>query len=135
MGFRHVPAISLRFFSNVRATGGSTLTVDAVAILRPGDAVLVEGGTRISVAIKYLTQSSWSHACLFVGESACPQALLEADLQEGQVNSAAALLGFQFADMPSGQTYGSDRLRLISHARSGWVIPTISRMSGIWSDF
>ena len=47
-----------------------TVTVDAIAeILMPGDVVLVEGDTRISVAIKYLTQSSWSHACLFVGDS------------------------------------------------------------------
>lgn len=37
------------------------------ACLRPGDVVLVEGHTRISTAIKYLTQSTWSHAALYVG--------------------------------------------------------------------
>ena len=37
------------------------------SFLRPGDILLVEGDSRISVAIKYLTQSSWSHACLHVG--------------------------------------------------------------------
>jgi hypothetical protein len=37
-------------------------------ILRPGDIVLVEGGTRISEVIKYLTQSSWSHAAIYVGD-------------------------------------------------------------------
>ncbi len=37
------------------------------ATLRPGDVLLVEGNTRISTAIKYLTQSTWSHAALFVG--------------------------------------------------------------------
>src|ERR1700685_4836173 len=36
-------------------------------ILKPADVVLVEGKRRISTAIKYLTQSSWSHAALYVG--------------------------------------------------------------------
>lgn len=35
--------------------------------LRPGDIVLVEGNTRVSTAIKYLTQSTWSHSSLYVG--------------------------------------------------------------------
>ena len=34
------------------------------ASLRPGDVLLVEGNTRLSGAIKYLTQSTWSHAAL-----------------------------------------------------------------------
>lgn len=38
-----------------------------LAYLRPGDVLLVEGNTRISSAIKYLTQSTWSHAALYVG--------------------------------------------------------------------
>lgn len=37
-------------------------------VLRPGDVVLVEGGERISTAIKYLTQSTWSHAAIYVGD-------------------------------------------------------------------
>jgi hypothetical protein len=37
------------------------------ATLRPGDVLLVEGNTRISNAIKYLTQSTWSHAALYIG--------------------------------------------------------------------
>ena len=37
------------------------------AALRPADVLLVEGNTRISNAIKYLTQSTWSHAALYVG--------------------------------------------------------------------
>ncbi|MBE0414541.1 lipo-like protein [Yoonia sp.] len=36
-------------------------------ILRPGDVLLVEGGERISTAIKYLTQSTWSHSAMYVG--------------------------------------------------------------------
>ena len=39
------------------------------ATLKPGDVVLVEGSQRISQIIKYLTQSSWSHAALYVGDS------------------------------------------------------------------
>ena len=38
-----------------------------LSTLRPGDVLLVEGHSRISTAIKYLTQSTWSHAALFVG--------------------------------------------------------------------
>jgi hypothetical protein len=33
-----------------------------------GDVLLVEGDQRVSAVIKYLTQSSWSHAALFVGD-------------------------------------------------------------------
>lgn len=38
------------------------------ALLRPGDVLLIEGNERISTAIKYLTQSTWSHAALYVGD-------------------------------------------------------------------
>jgi hypothetical protein len=36
--------------------------------IRKGDVLLVEGDQRVSVVIKYLTQSSWSHAALYVGD-------------------------------------------------------------------
>lgn len=36
--------------------------------IRKGDVLLVEGDQRISGAIKYLTQSSWSHAGLYIGD-------------------------------------------------------------------
>jgi hypothetical protein len=44
---------------------------ELVAItLRPCDVLLIEGGgTKISSSIRYLTQSSWSHAALYVGLS------------------------------------------------------------------
>jgi len=38
------------------------------ATLKPGDVLLVEGDQRFSVAVKYLTQSTWSHAAMFVGD-------------------------------------------------------------------
>jgi hypothetical protein len=58
--------------------------------LRPGDVLLVEGNSTFSTAIKYLTQSSWSHAALFVGD-ALPAVkdgeeqpvFIEADINEG----------------------------------------------------
>jgi hypothetical protein len=60
------------------------------AALRPGDVLLVEGESRISMAIKILTQSNWSHAALFVGSGwpggpaePEPLTLIEADLRAG----------------------------------------------------
>ncbi|WP_323750077.1 YiiX/YebB-like N1pC/P60 family cysteine hydrolase [Marinobacter sp.] len=69
-----------------------TSTWDAlVNALQPGDVLLVEGTTRISVAIKYLTQSTWSHAALYLGPNAGlgtstdgeAYTLVEADLEKG----------------------------------------------------
>ena len=36
--------------------------------IRKGDVVLVEGDQRVSEVIKYLTQSSWSHSALYIGD-------------------------------------------------------------------
>lgn len=64
-----------------------TISIAQVAAtLQTGDILLVEGNSRISTAIKYLTQSSWSHACLYVGPAEASSAdpyLIEADLREG----------------------------------------------------
>ncbi len=52
--------------------------------IRRGDVLLVEGVSRFSLAIKYLTQSTWSHAALFVGDyDGQSRMLVEADVQEG----------------------------------------------------
>lgn len=63
-----------------------------LAMLKPGDVILVEGNTRVSSAIKYLTQSTWSHAALYVGDALGQgndfdkaPTLLEADLQRGVI--------------------------------------------------
>jgi hypothetical protein len=37
--------------------------------LRPADVLLVAGASKFSTAIKYLTQSTWSHAALYVGSA------------------------------------------------------------------
>src|SRR6266581_8803288 len=64
------------------------------ASLRPGDVLLVEGNNRISGVIKYLTQSTWSHAALHVGAmpgKATPDGeahvLIEANIGEGVVSA------------------------------------------------
>jgi hypothetical protein len=56
--------------------------------LRPADVLLVEGNTRVSNAIKYLTQSTWSHAALYVGAlpnvaSGDEPYLVEVDMVQG----------------------------------------------------
>lgn len=64
-------------------------------IIQPGDVLLIEGGrTKVAAAIKYLTQSTWSHAALFVGEEAGikdadgrPLTLVEAELGAGIIAS------------------------------------------------
>ncbi|WP_372883309.1 YiiX/YebB-like N1pC/P60 family cysteine hydrolase [Psychromonas sp.] len=60
------------------------------ATLRKGDVLLVEGDSRFSTAIKYLSQSTWSHAALVIsdiqnlsGSQINEAKLLEADVLEG----------------------------------------------------
>ncbi len=69
--------------------------------LQPGDILLVEGNLRVSSAIKYLTQSTWSHAAFYAGtipdviskESNAssneivndPPCLIEADIIQGVI--------------------------------------------------
>ncbi len=57
-----------RYLSRPRDIGFHPATSPAglvEAALRPGDVLLVEGTSRLSSAIKYLTQSTWSHAALY----------------------------------------------------------------------
>lgn len=66
--------------------------------LEAGDVLLIEGNQRISAGIKYLTQSTWSHAALYIGEKLAiasqssgagnskePPRLIEVNLGEGCV--------------------------------------------------
>jgi hypothetical protein len=62
--------------------------------LEPGDILLIEGNTRLSAVIKFLTQSTWSHAALYVGDTENgkttggePDVLLEAFSEVGVVLS------------------------------------------------
>jgi hypothetical protein len=75
-----------------------TTTVDPALVARvlmPADVILVEGDTRVSGAIKYLTQSTWSHAALYVGPldgradpDGTPHDIVEANLGEGVVSAS-----------------------------------------------
>jgi hypothetical protein len=62
------------------------------AALRPGDVLLIEGSNHIAGVIKYLTQSTWSHAALYVGpvgdrvdENGEPLVLVEANIGQGEM--------------------------------------------------
>lgn len=66
---------------------------DALACsLRPGDVLLVEGNNHIAGVIKYLTQSTWSHAALHVGpvpgkfSGKEPHVLIEAEIGLGVIS-------------------------------------------------
>jgi hypothetical protein len=59
-------------------------------VIDQGDVLLVEGNSRVSGIIKYLTQSTWSHAALYVGpidgaaeSDGEPHVLIEANIGEG----------------------------------------------------
>ena len=63
------------------------------ASLKPGDVLLVEGNNNIAGVIKYLTQSTWSHAALYVGpiegrntDDGEPHVLIEANIEDGVVS-------------------------------------------------
>ena len=57
--------------------------------LRKGDILLIEGSSRFSTSIKFFTQSTWSHAMLYIGDHLGEQkdaqylSLLEVDIEAG----------------------------------------------------
>ncbi|MBX3689178.1 YiiX/YebB-like N1pC/P60 family cysteine hydrolase [Dokdonella sp.] len=58
------------------------------ATLRKGDVLLVEGTSRFAGAIRYITQSTWSHSALYVGDALADRfggetMLVEADVNDG----------------------------------------------------
>ncbi len=62
------------------------------SVLQVADVILVEGNQRFSTAVKYLTQSTWSHAAIYVGPASKLENLpsgtptiIEADLESGLV--------------------------------------------------
>ncbi|HYA59324.1 MAG TPA: YiiX/YebB-like N1pC/P60 family cysteine hydrolase, partial [Burkholderiaceae bacterium] len=84
-------AIAAYLCKPIGKPGGNSTDAKLVAeTLAPGDVLLIEGNTRMSAAIRYLTQSTWSHAALYVGSrpelpviQSEPATLLEADVLEG----------------------------------------------------
>jgi Permuted papain-like amidase enzyme, YaeF/YiiX, C92 family len=62
--------------------------------LEPGDVLLVEGNSHIARVIRYLTQSTWSHAALYVGaidgantDDGEPHVLIEAEIGQGVISA------------------------------------------------
>jgi len=84
-------AVAKYLATPIAKPGGNSADARLVAeLLQPGDVLLVEGNTRMSSAIKYLTQSMWSHSALFVGRrhelpsvDDEPASLVEADVLGG----------------------------------------------------
>lgn len=76
-----------RFLERERAEPPPYVSQDFEALeryLRVGDVLLVEGRAKVSAAIRYLTQSTWSHAALCVQDEAgggCE--LVEVTLRDG----------------------------------------------------
>ena len=69
---------------------GTSKPGELASSLKKGDILLIDGTSRFSSAIKYLTQSSWSHAAIFVGDYLNQSNakgeelnLIEADIVEG----------------------------------------------------
>lgn len=92
--------------------------------LKPGDVILVEGNNHISGVIKYLTQSTWSHAALYVGpigdrttDEGEPLVLVEANIGHGVVGAPLSKY-FRFHTRicrPTGLT-DEDRARVCTYA-------------------
>ena len=56
------------------------------SILKPCDVILVEGKSRVSKAIQFITDSNWSHAAIFVGDlKEINHCLIEVKLVQGCV--------------------------------------------------
>src|SRR5581483_5594023 len=94
------------------------------ATLRPGDVLLVEGNNHIAGVIKYLTQSTWSHAALYVGpigdrttEDGEPLVLVEAHIGQGVIGAPLSKY-FRFHTRvcrPTGLT-DEDRAQVCAYA-------------------
>jgi len=78
---------------NKKASIGTPTSLEALqSCLTPGDVILVEGYTKFSTAIKYLTQSTWSHTTLYVGTITVNgrtyhEQVIEADVAKGIIHT------------------------------------------------
>lgn len=85
---RFLGNLIVRYLTEPNATCAPGMPMATAALERTaqaGDVLLVEGRERISGAIKYLTQSTWSHAALCVGPDAETGAMqfVETDVGHG----------------------------------------------------
>jgi Permuted papain-like amidase enzyme, YaeF/YiiX, C92 family len=92
-----------RYLSEPGHTAGTAAPtrMDLLAqVLQTGDVLLVEGTSRVSSAIKYLTQSTWSHAALYVGTS-----VAGAEKGEGQFLEADMVHGVRLVPLSHFEGY------------------------------
>jgi hypothetical protein len=94
------------------------------AMLQPGDVLLVEGNNQIASIIKYLTQSTWSHAALCVGPvegvaepDGEPHVLIEANVGDGVTSAPLSKYFTQHTRIcrPIGLSY-EDRITVCRYA-------------------
>ena len=81
--------------------------------LQPGDILLIEGNTRLSAVIKFLTQSTWSHAALYVGDAGKAKTtngerdvLLEAYSEVGVFSRRFPNMTIQYTNLPAYRADG-----------------------------
>src|SRR5437879_8546779 len=68
---RKVFNVAARVLTKPRGNYNRILPTDLETLrltVRKGDVILVEGDQRVSEVIKYLTQSSWSHSAMYIGD-------------------------------------------------------------------
>ena len=73
---------------------------DVKSVLKPGDVVLVEGQSRVSSAIQFITSSDWSHATIFIGKT---------DYFKHSLIEVKAVEGCKYTDI---NTYKQHKLRI-----------------------
>ncbi len=73
---------------------------DIKSVLKPGDVVLVEGQSRVSSAIQFITSSDWSHATIFIGKT---------DYFKHSLIEVKAVEGCKYTDI---NTYKQHKLRI-----------------------
>lgn len=115
--YLEAPVLGYQSFSTV-STKGLAQTI------QPGDILLVDGNLRISRIIKFLTQSSWSHAALYIGSEhgieddegrVCD--LVEADATRGVIAiPLSTYSGFNIRICRAKNLTNEDCTKLIGHA-------------------
>jgi len=122
-----ISAKILRFLSQPMARYAPFFAPDPSVVrsaLQPGDILLVEGNTRLSVIIKFLTQSTWSHAALYVGDrlgdaapDGEPNVLLEAEAGLGVITvPLSKYIGFHTRICRAVGLDAQDRQKVIDYA-------------------
>lgn len=111
---------------HVHGTAAPAPAAELAAALQPADVLLVEGHSRFSTGIKYLTQSTWSHAALYVGPALGlhaadgePLTVIEADVLDGvRAVGLSAFAGEHLRVCRAVSLDAADVQAVIAHAAS-----------------